>query len=106
MRLIIDRTIWLRGEGVSKSKLLRKLDQKMCCVGMLLEQAGVPRDKLENRNDALSCMSSVPDELSWLMTTNHALYKTNDDVCMPEPAREQTLTDQFKQHDIQVEFVR
>ena len=32
-KLIIDRSKWLRGEGPSRSYLLRAEDGKMCCLG-------------------------------------------------------------------------
>lgn len=35
MILIIDRKRWLRGEGEEVSSLLRRYDNKMCCLGFL-----------------------------------------------------------------------
>jgi hypothetical protein len=44
---VIDRSKWLRGEGGELSRLLRKSDQKQCCVGMYLTACGVPFENIE-----------------------------------------------------------
>lgn len=36
----IIREKWLRGEGVTASRLLRFEDGKMCCLGQVMEQCG------------------------------------------------------------------
>ena len=42
MKLVIDRKVWLRGEGDAVSRLLRPEDQKMCCVGISGKALGLP----------------------------------------------------------------
>lgn len=74
--LVIDRSIWLRGEGEDESRLLRVADGKMCCVGIYLAACGVPSSQLEE----VKCASEVrrkwgtvlvriptfPEEAQWL----------------------------------------
>jgi hypothetical protein len=45
--LVIDRTIWLRGEGGSKSYLLREGDGKMCCLGFDAIEYGFTEEEIE-----------------------------------------------------------
>jgi hypothetical protein len=61
VKLMISRKIWLRGEGPSNSKLLRTTDQKMCCLGILLEQSGVDRAHLADRGSPAGIFHDMPD---------------------------------------------
>lgn len=47
--LTIKRSEWLRGEGVIDSALLRKSDQKRCCVGIYGRALGVSDTTLEGK---------------------------------------------------------
>lgn len=47
-KLIIDRQRWLRGEGPSKSCLLRAEDGKMCCLGFDLLRRGFTAEQITN----------------------------------------------------------
>jgi hypothetical protein len=71
-KFTVKRKTWLRGEGSTKSALLREKDQKMCCLGFYSlatgykpeEIAGVADpESLFNRPEYLDGMES-PDE-SW-----------------------------------------
>ena len=111
MDLVIDRTIWLRGEGAKASRLLRN-DGKMCCVGIYLEACGVPRGELLDRSTFYILPSAEkPDQASWLdepafsLAPSHAtqLYAANDaEMCSD---REQTIAAIFAKHDVTVTFV-
>lgn len=103
----IDRRVWLRGEGPVSSYLLRKEDQKMCCVGMYLQACGVSRRMLENRHAA----SQIPKKyasVAWLRDSERvpeALYAANDDNMKPR-VRERIIATLFKQFgNVVVKFV-
>lgn len=106
--MIIDRSIWLRGEGSYVSFLLRRSDNKMCCVGIHLhEDRGF--SKVELIDTRLAEQHLDPREVSgswlsqsWLvgqgwgwhetdlLTTgliNH-LYEINDYTHIEEDVRE------------------
>jgi len=50
MKLEIDRTKWLRGEGSDASRLLRPSDGKMCCLGFACLAAGYAPVNIENKS--------------------------------------------------------
>lgn len=126
MKLVIDRNIWLRGEGEEASFLLRQDDQKMCCVGIYLEALGVDRGHLNGANAAhhpgLSEM--LPKEAMWLVyqDTMHRwmpsdkacrLYAANDGEqhSLNDPSfdteeeRENYIRDAFATQGVEVEFI-
>lgn len=78
--LVIDRRIWLRGEGSLESKLLRERDGKQCPVGILLEALGVPRDEMVGLHTA-------------------------DDVDISDEERERNLALAFAEGGIDVTFL-
>lgn len=79
----ITRSKWLRGEGSDDSALLRASDSKMCCLGQVGEQCGIPREVLSGAtnlcNLGLSPVSAdniqaIPDALKPL---NMGFWKDN-----------------------------
>lgn len=46
MKLVIDRSKWLRGEGSEKSFLLRSTDGKMCCLGFFGLACGLTAERI------------------------------------------------------------
>ena len=114
MKLVIDRNVWLRGEGSTKSFLLRSSDEKMCCVGIFLKSLGVPEAQLCDTVVADNCSNSlIPDWTKpiapWgdggLPPDISELYVTNDYAGGSEAKREQRIADLFAKHDVQVEFI-
>jgi hypothetical protein len=51
MKLVIDRSMWLHGEGIvgGESSLLRTRDGKRCCLGFYCAALGVPDEDLADR---------------------------------------------------------
>lgn len=74
-RLVIDRSRWLRGEGAGCSALLRRGDEKRCCLGFYGQVIGVPDPLLLGRTSPQDTATRDlwPD---WLF--NNAL---NTDTC-------------------------
>lgn len=132
-KLVIDRQIWLRGEGEEASFLLRKTDGKMCCLGIYLLQRGVepehlmgvatPDDLLDhhiedhpkfpdwmviegNRNSQL-INSPITNRLMSINDATIALERDQDGMPEPNPAAvdEARLAATFAEVGVEVEFV-
>jgi hypothetical protein len=110
MKLIIDRKIWLRGEGAMKSKLLRSEDDKMCCIGIYCEALGVSKEALRDHSGSQVLEGfKLPD---WIQPPAgdsegdlFSAYEINDDSGVRDYDRERTLTAIFARHDVEVEFI-
>ena len=106
---IIDRKIWLRGEGTDMSSLLRRMDDKQCCLGIYLEACGMPRDMLREISEPAYVLTTLPEETLWLMDTEKYqdinLMTINDNQDLWETQRERKIAEIFAQHGITVEFV-
>jgi len=87
----ISESKWLRGEGSKNSFLFRGKDRKMCCVGQIANQLGVPKARLLGKrgitcNESMECSSlsyvgyeSLQLELRHLAVMRDGLYYINDD---------------------------
>jgi len=117
MKLTIDRTVWLRGEGPEPSRLRRESDGKMCCIGIFLKECGVTDAVLTGATTASNVEEHVPPEYrEFLINPLHGdrferdsdiyrLYDTNDDKTLHDHVREERIIDRFANHGIEVEFV-
>jgi hypothetical protein len=88
MKLIIDRSKWLRGEGSAKSKLLRASDGKMCCLGQFGLACGFTPDDLvdiASPDDSNGLGKTWKDKgnASFLFRNDggNSLYVNRTDVC-------------------------
>ncbi|SRR6266478_5030960 len=121
MKLIIDRKIWLRGEGSAVSYLLRRSDGKQCCVGILCEALGASKKDLEGIKGSQKLVgfnlpawlkpsdvnfgTSEIDDIFKAYEINDASAPANVEIAAFEALREAKVTALFAKHDIQVEFV-
>ena len=110
MKLIIDRDIWLRGEGSGWSYLLREEDSKMCCLGIYLKECGVPSEKLLYMTSPYQLVKIIPPEAGWLLGSSSidtcSLMELNDEKKIEkEDEREEKIAYIFAKHNIEVEFV-
>ena len=75
MKLVIDESKWLRGEGHEHSRLLREKDGKMCCLGFLALACGFSEKEIKGRggpdNIYRSQYSFVSIHWNWLLGANH-----------------------------------
>lgn len=105
-QLVIDRSIWLHGEGVEDSMLLRPSDGKMCCIGIYLHTVcGVPKEELR---EVRMPGAAVPVEAQWLhnvveggyvVTANKVgteLAEVNDWGTIDQTWRERKVTALFR----------
>ena len=110
MDLVIDRNIWLRGEGPVESRLHRESDGKMCCVGIYLAACGVPLEKLTGRKTKHELKDdgaiANPPECDWLNYNDKDdyFYRSNDSD-MLEGNRERSIVQQFAVQGVNVTFI-
>lgn len=113
-KFTVERSRWLRGEGPMMSYLLRRGDQKMCCVGFYALACGVGEVDIEGMRgfdelqgvDQWLFMGPVvkPDE-----SDNGAaelVYRPNDaKYGLNEEEREAKIKEGFATIGVEVEFV-
>lgn len=106
-KLVIDRNVWLRGEGSDRSKLARGADGKRCCVGIYLLSCGVGLTELLDRGEPR--YSVLPKEADWLGKSRYEstqkLYDANDDQTITAEHREQRIAQVFQTQGVKVEFI-
>ncbi len=85
MKLIIDRSKWLHGEGAEASRLLRPNDGKMCCLGQFALVCGISPDSISDERGPTNIGMRSNENWNALLiddekATNNAydLMKTND----------------------------
>lgn len=121
MKLVIDRSTWLRGEE-DAGLLLREADGRRCCLGFLGVSCGIDDDAMAS----IGCPREVASTEwpAWLVTSEETedeygdaelrrhdsatadrLMAINDDGDLSEPEREKRLAAIFAKHDVEVEFV-
>jgi hypothetical protein len=115
MKLVIDRKIWLRGEGSANSRLLRQSDEKLCCVGIFGRAIDIPDDILKGQGSVRACSLSSRNQWPEWTTASpeqpnkshdiYALYNWNDLMGVNEKEREEKIIELFAKHDVQVEFI-
>ena len=126
-KITIDRKIWLHGKKQidhtsdnpeKASMLYRPLDEKMCCIGIYLNQCGVSKKVLLGKGDAVSLIDvdiKLPKEAEWLVDTER--YPSGN-ICSSNSkdaghlmivndgtANEKTIKAMFAKHDVEIEFV-
>jgi hypothetical protein len=116
VKFTVSRETWIRG-GDDITRLLRPRDGKMCCLGFVCEQLGVPRDELRDRGApadvgtmSLRIVEGVLTRRSDLGTLyNNDLTESaigiNDDEKIDDDERERRLTALFAEHGHELEFV-
>ncbi|SRR5258706_6565901 len=112
MKLVIERSKWLHGEGHSNSSLLRKRDGKMCCLGFYSLSCGLTQENImevPGPRDYTVIKYFNKDETRWLLDHNDAnsLMDLNDGdpILMDADSREQAIINIFARHDVEVEFI-
>lgn len=110
---VVDRAVWLRGEGSENSRLLRRQDDKMCCLGIYLDACGIAAEKLEDQAtpEDVDPSEDIPAWLYRLTKDSKEctakvwnLIDTNDDEDIPETEREAEVERLFANEGIKVTF--
>lgn len=67
MKVIISRKQWLRGEGGTVSRLLRKADDKMCCLGFACIQSGLAPIQIREHMSPINLLifKKQEEQLPW-----------------------------------------
>lgn len=123
-KFTVFRDRWLRGEGGPASALLRVRDNKMCCLGFLSIECGIPEDMIrevpqfdqttglaERIHREVVGLMATPTRLTemccQLMDINDAVVGEETplkNVVDSEEDRERRLTELFALLDVSVEF--
>jgi hypothetical protein len=116
MKLVIDRSKWLRGEGAEDSYLFRPSDGKMCCLGFYGSACKLNTEQMAARGTPYNV--SEPDKTwtasaHWLFnsafsdasSTCFRLMEANDNEELPAEEREEDIIRLFAEHGVEVEFV-
>jgi hypothetical protein len=122
MKFTIDRTKWLRGEGVEKSYLLRECDGKMCCLGQFAIFCGLDPERITNV-DSPDMVPVSHDESAAVVWETHNraagflfrdnydtssvcsdLMEANDEISTDDLDREREIIKLFAKGGIEVEF--
>lgn len=115
-KLVIDREIWLRGDDES-SMLFNSSDGRSCCVGIYLEDCGVPDDVMDGIPDVAQLVAHVGDEIlpkraAWLLDEEGKdvaakidLYLHNDSDEIGEGEREEMVAERFAEYGVDVSFI-
>lgn len=114
MKLVIDRSRWLRGEGSSRSRLLRSSDGKMCCVGFFALACGLTPADILDRSTPFAQPSSGsavldekfidPDNPLRHVNEVSSLYATNDSMHITDASREHGIRGSFRRLGVEVTF--
>jgi hypothetical protein len=130
MKLVIDRSKWLRGEGGKDTSLYRPKDGKMCCLGFYCRSLGFGAAEMADEADPYSLfLRTIADVgntdalTEWLVEVEHieedgadedlvcnsphtdALIEVNDATEFTDGMREAFIKETFAKHGVEVEFV-
>lgn len=123
MKVIVERSKWLRGEGSGVSQLLRERDGKLCCVGFACLAAGFSLDQIRSRvtvSDLLNVEETGPPSTLAAMVIGEGepeedpfcdtgaaeeLYGANDDPAIWASARETKVAELGQKVGLEFEFV-
>lgn len=115
--LVIDRTRWLRGvygnpDGHAQSdgdtsKLYRKHDRRMCCLGFYLRSCGCKVGDIVNLGTP-SDLGAVPNQAAWLINKpqeqDWLIAKNDTTAHMDDATREKAIVDGFARNGVTVKF--
>lgn len=116
MKLIIDRSRWLRGNA-ENSSLLDPSSGHMCCLGFLAKACGASDEVIEEAPGPAEVPTdvkwpvglvyqnpAVDEKLWWNTEVGKKLMNVNDDEGLNEMIREEKITNLFFSIGIEVEF--
>ncbi len=121
VKVIVDRSKWLRGEGTVNSMLLRPSDGKMCCLGFVclalgrteedIRELKSPADRHGSDFDRAGHGTVLLAAASYNGTTAEMpdavgrAMEVNDSKWIHEDEREVTIINALSQLGIDIEFV-
>lgn len=114
--LVIDRTRWLRGvygnptghaqSDGDTSKLYRKHDRRMCCLGFYLRSCGCKVADIIDKSTP-DDVEKLPEQASWLVQKwgkQDWLIGKNDNTHMSDEVRERAIAEGFARNGVTVKF--
>lgn len=117
MKFTINRKRWQRGKGWKQSALYLEDNRKMCCLGQVARQCGIPVKAIKEE-DALAQIEEASERAKlpkWLtrksrgqVFNTHACgnaMNINDSEELSDAEREAKLTALFAKHGDELEFI-
>lgn len=112
---VVNRAKWLRGEW-DNSFLLESESGRMCCLGFVGEQRGLPREVLNDTPDPAWLMEGDAGPVEGMLVTfqgekpkltalSDRAIAINDDDEIDDEVRERLLSDLFAEHGYAITFV-
>lgn len=110
MKLTIDRTRWIRGEGSYNSYLLRPQDGKMCCIGFLAKAHGIPDRDILDKHALIDVQNHDRKLARYDDTEEHeeyldSAYQANDDSALTDVERELKITGLLAEMGVEATFI-
>lgn len=120
VKVTIERSRWLRGEGSTESALLREKDGKMCCLGFVAIALGRTPEQIKGQSSPTCGEQSVDGSTLAAAGTRLVMSEdghwrepaaieramvVNDDRDVPDANREQLLTKLLAELAVDLEFV-
>jgi len=103
MKFTVIREQWFRGQGSSESRLIRKTDGKMCCVGFFCQAEGFPLEQLDGITTYAKLTNNKSDKFE--NPIDASIYTINDSVYTTDEYKEATLKKAFLDLGDEVDFV-
>lgn len=105
-KFTVYRDSWLRGEGHDASRLLRKEDSKMCCVGQFAIACGNTKRTIYDKSSIFQ-IAGWKDVFQNAIQENRIIdaYDANDSRTLSDRERESRITSSFAELGIEIEFV-
>lgn len=112
--VVVKRSEWLRGEGMSGSRLYRPSDGKRCCIGFACRQLLAMSDEdISDRHalwrpeaiDGWMAAHSVASAEGWVGDWLEDAYDLNDLRGISDADRERALIALGHEHGIDFQFV-
>lgn len=121
VKVTVERSRWLRGEGSTASALLREKDGKMCCLGFVCLALGRTEDQIRDKSSP-TCGEWTGDGSAMAGSGTRLIVRTdsggwvkpspieramvvNDNKDMSDSAREIALQKLLEEIGIDLEFV-
>ena len=111
---VVDRQKWFRGLGFKESRLLRS-DGKMCCLGFVSKQCGVPDAQLLGIGSPCMLPEAEQLKLPVFMRGDYRIVPStdkcmeamsvNDNLNIPDDDREGRLQSIFESNGYKLQFI-
>jgi hypothetical protein len=101
LQVVVDRSRWYRGQGPAHTRLRRRQDGLMCCLGFVCLAAGHTEAEIEGKLMPSSCANPLVNSSKELDEAS----MDNDNIGISDPERERRITDGLARVGISISFI-